>query len=147
MSEGVSWLKVYSFCRPPLWTEKLFLTLLIEVKVSRFKKIEKSVGGVAFDLLQKVFWLEHPNLSRLLLKLLLLLLKLKLLLKLLLKTVVFRAPNPNEAQSRYLKFRFSPGLKASIPIECNTLLGVGSVVWAEREMSVNIRALFFTSSY
>ena len=41
--------------RPPLLTEKLFLTLLIEVKVSRFKKLEKSVGGVAFDLLQKAF--------------------------------------------------------------------------------------------
>ena len=56
---------------------------------------------MASDLLQKVFGLEHPNLSRLLL--------LKLLLKLLklLKTVVFRAPNPNEAQLRYVKFRFS----------------------------------------
>ena len=36
-------------------TEKLFLALLIKVKVSWFKKLEKSVGGVAFDLLQKVF--------------------------------------------------------------------------------------------
>ena len=68
---------------------------------------------MAFDLLQIVFGLEHSNL--LLLKLVLLLKLLLLLLKLLLKTVVFRAPTlRKEAQSRYIKVRFSrPGRRGA----------------------------------